>query len=112
MYDEQCEDGYDEQAAAEEVAYQEMCEAGADEEKMMMEAEGEAEAVKAELEQLIEKQRKDAELKAMNQALDHGVINKDPDSKYTPEELKHTNMFKQGIYAKDKVGHTRFTNGE
>lgn len=113
-----CEEDYygDEQAAAEEAAYQEMCEAGADFEKEQMEAEGEAEAesVKHQIEEMISKQREAVqkeELRQMNEALDHGFLNKDLDSKYTPEELTHTNMFKQGIYAKEKKGTTQFKFG-
>ena len=96
-----CQDYGDDQAAAEEAAYQEMMEAGAEQEKMMMEAEGEAAAVKAEVEQLIEKQRKDAELKVMTNALDHGVINKDPDSKVTSEEL-HDCIEREKILMEEK----------
>lgn len=103
-----CEEDYcgDEQAAAEEAAYQEMCEAGAYEEQMIKEAEGEAEAIKAELEAAIESQRKvvqNEELRQIHEALEHGTVNKDPNSKYTPDELRNTNMFKQGVLGKDKV---------
>lgn len=67
----------------------------------MMEAEIEAASVKAEVERHLEKQRKDAELKAMTNALDHGVINKDPDSKVTSEEL-HDCIEREQILMEEK----------
>ncbi len=102
MYEE---DYYgDEQAAAEEAAYQEMCEAGAYEEQMMMEAEGEAESMKAQIEQELEIRRKHAEeeqIRQMQEALEHGTINKDPDSKVTPEEI-HDCIEREKILMEEK----------
>ncbi len=97
-----CEEDYgDEQAAAEEAAYQEMCEAGAYEEQMMMEAEGEAASQEAELKAIIEKQRGEATEEPLRQMLDafeHGSINKDP--------------LKQTPYGKDKVGRTQYAGDD
>lgn len=113
MYDEQYEEGYDEAAAADEAAYQEMCDAEAEQEAEQIADEGEAEAesVKQQLQEIIDHQQGEAteqQLKEMQRALEHGTINKDPNSKYTPDELTDTNMFKQGVYAKEKKGNTQF----
>lgn len=72
MYEE---DYGDEQAAAEEAAYQEMCDAGAFEQQQM-----ESEAAAAEAERL----------KEMEEALEHGIINKNPDLKVTSNERLHS----------------------
>ena len=110
MYEE---DYGDDQAAAEEAAYQEMCDAGADfeQQQMIMEGEAEAEKIRQQVEEMLTKQREEVqkeELRQLNLVLEHGTINKDPDSKVSPDELRHTNMFKQGMYAKHKIGHTHY----
>lgn len=51
---EEYDDGYDEQAAAEEAAYQEMCDAGAFEQQAL---EGEAAAAEAEIANDIEREK-------------------------------------------------------